>query len=70
MKNFAMLGIVALVAGFYALGSTNVNHSVKTDQLEICNANVLDTVPKKKDTLNKRDTTGRKDSLQRPDLEK
>lgn len=70
MKNFVMLGIVAIVAGFYALGSTSAGSSVKTNQSVICSANVNDTVPNRKDTMNKRmprDTTSRKDTLNRKD---
>ena len=74
MKQFAMAGIAALLmAGFYALGSTSSYHSTKTAQSIICSASVMDTVPQKKDTINKRmpkDTTGRKDTLQRRDLPK
>lgn len=68
MKNFAMAGVVVLLlGGFYALGSTSSYRNTKTDQTKICRANVIDTVPQKKDTMDKRmpkDTTRRKDTLQ------
>ena len=74
MKHFVMTSTAALLmAGFYALGSSFSYHSPKADQLIICSANAMDTVPQKKDTINKRmpkDTTGRKDTLQRRDLPK
>lgn len=70
MKNFAMLGVVALLTGgFYALGSSP-HHSAKTSELKICNVAVNDTVPRKNDTLNKRmptDTMSRKDTLHKRD---
>jgi len=69
MKNFAMIGVAALLTcGFYALGSTS-HHYTKTDQLKVCTASVTDTVPKR-DTTDKgmpKDTTSRKDSLNKRD---
>jgi len=70
MKNFAMIGVAALLTcGFYALGSTSSHYYTKTNQLKVCSVSVTDTVPKK-DTTNKRmprDTTSRKDSLNQKD---
>ena len=66
MKDFAMVGVAALlIGGFYAFGSTSLHHPA-TIETKICSGAVTDTVPKKNDTLNKKmpgDTMRRKDTL-------
>jgi hypothetical protein len=71
MKDFAMIGVaLLLLGGFYALGSPSSHRSAKADQTKICSVAVTDTVPKKNDTLYKKmpqDTMNRKDTLHRRD---
>jgi hypothetical protein len=65
MKNFFAAGVVALLmAGFYALGSTPAHHQAKYNEANVYSKNMTDTVPTKKDTMNRRDTLPRRDSLQ------
>jgi len=70
MKDVATLCIaVLLMTGFYALGSTS-DRSTKTNQVKLCSTAVIDTVPRRNDTLNKRmpkDTMSRKDTLYKKD---
>jgi hypothetical protein len=71
MKDLATLCIAALLmTGFYALGSTSDHHSTKANQGKISSTAVIDTVPRRNDTLNKRmpkDTMSRKDTIYKKD---
>jgi hypothetical protein len=71
MKDFAMIGVAALlIGGFYAFGSEPTHRSAKADQVKIYCVAATDTVPKKNDTLNKKlptDTMSRKDTLHKRD---
>jgi len=70
MKDFAMIGVAALLIGSsYALEAPS-HPSEETVQTKICNVAVTDTVPRRNDTLNKRmpqDTMSRRDTLQKRD---
>ena len=64
MKKFVLAGgVVLMTACFYVWGSKPAGHLAMTGQ-NLLKVSVTDTVPRKRDTLSRRDTTGRKDSLQ------
>lgn len=65
MKKFVLAyGVALLMAGFYVWGSKPLVHFPVTSQQNISNKYMVDTLPKKRDTLPHRDTSKRKDSLQ------
>ena len=69
MKHFALISVgVFLIGAFFEITSKSHEQIANTNQGKVYSLVVTDTVPKKKDTLNKRmprDTTTRKDTLNR-----
>jgi hypothetical protein len=64
MKKFMLASSVAIfVTCFYVWGSRPTGHQLGTGQ-SLYKTIVNDTVPRKRDTLSRKDTMRRKDSLQ------